>query len=77
MDIKILGWGCTKADMMEKLVREVVSEMGVFANIEKVTGVIEVAQYGVLVAPAVVVDGEVKAAGDLPRKEEIRKWILH
>jgi small redox-active disulfide protein 2 len=77
MDIKILGWGCTKADMMEKLVREVVSEMGVFVNIEKVTGVIEVAQYGVLVAPAVVVDGEVKAAGDLPRKEEIRKWILH
>lgn len=77
MDIKILGWGCAKSDMTERLVREVVSETGVFANIEKVTDVIEVAQYGVFVTPALVIDGEVKTSGDLPKKEEIKNWILH
>jgi len=75
MEIKILGTGCPKCQATEKNVKEAVAETGTSANIEKVTGLLDIAKYGVFGTPAVVVDGEVKCVGKIPDKEEIKKWI--
>lgn len=75
MDIKVLGPGCPKCQQTEKIVKEVVTESGIQASVEKVTDVMEIAGYGVFGTPAVVVDGEVKSVGKIPKKEEVLSWI--
>ena len=75
MEIKILGVGCPKCEATEKIVKETLAENGVQANVEKVTDLLKIASYGVFGTPAVVVDGQVKSVGKIPKKEEIRTWI--
>ncbi len=75
MNIKILGIGCAKCQQVEKLAREAVAEAGVVAVVEHVTDFRQIAGYGVFSTPAVVVDGEVKSVGKIPKKEEIRAWL--
>ena len=75
MEIKVLGPGCPKCQKTEKIVKEAVTETGVDAVIGHVTDVMEIAGYGVFGTPAVVVDGEVKSVGKIPRKEEAKAWI--
>ena len=75
MEIKILGPGCVNCQKVEKLVREAVAEAGVAADIEKVSDIMKIAEYGVFSTPAVVVDGKVKSVGKIPKKEEILAWL--
>lgn len=75
MEIKVLGTGCPRCQQTEKLVKEVVAEKGVEARVEKVTNILEISKYGVLVTPAVVIDDEVKSVGKIPRKDEIASWF--
>lgn len=75
MDIKILGPGCPKCEKTAAIVGEAVAEAGVDATIGKVTGVMEIAGYGVFGTPAVVVDGEVKCVGKIPKKEDVKAWL--
>ena len=77
MEIKILGPGCPKCKQTEKVVRETISEVGKAADVEKITDVMEIAGYGVLGTPAVVVDGEVKSVGKIPLKNEVKSWVEH
>jgi small redox-active disulfide protein 2 len=75
MEIKILGTGCAKCHQVEKIVKEAVAETGAAADIEHVTDFKRIAEYGVFSTPSVVVDGEVKSVGKVPKKEEIKGWI--
>jgi len=75
MDIKVLGPGCPKCQQTEKIVKEAVAEAGVEVQIEKVTDTMEIAGYGVFGTPAVVVDGEVKSVGKIPKKQDVMGWI--
>jgi small redox-active disulfide protein 2 len=75
MEIKVLGPGCPKCQQTEKVVREAVAESGLAAEVEKVTDLMKIAGYGVFGTPAVVVDGEVKSVGKIPKKEEVLAWI--
>jgi small redox-active disulfide protein 2 len=75
MEIKILGPGCPKCEQTAKIVAEAVSETGVQATVEKVTGVMEIAGYGVFGTPAVVIDGDVKCVGKIPKKEDVKSWL--
>ncbi len=75
MKIEILGTGCAKCNKLEEMAREAVAESGSGAEIVKVKDLNAIMGYGVMITPALVVDGEVKSAGKLPSKEEIRKWI--
>ncbi|MBE9582545.1 MAG: TM0996/MTH895 family glutaredoxin-like protein [Proteobacteria bacterium] len=75
MEIEVLGPGCPKCQQTEKIVKEAVAEAGMEANVEKVTDLLEIATYGVLGTPAVVVDGEVKSVGKIPQKEEVKAWL--
>jgi len=75
MEIKVLGPGCTKCKKAEKIIKEVVSESGSDAHVEKVTDMMEIASYGVVSTPAIVVNGEVKSTGKIPKVDEIKAWI--
>ena len=75
MEIKVLGPGCLKCEQTERLVKEVVSEIGIEAVVEKVTDAMKIAGYGVFGTPAVVIDDEVKSVGKIPTKEDIKSWL--
>ena len=75
MQIKVLGPGCPKCRQTEKVVKEAVAESGAAADVEKVTDVMKIAGYGVFGTPAVVVDGEVKSVGKIPKKADVLAWI--
>jgi small redox-active disulfide protein 2 len=75
MEIKVLGPGCSKCQQTEKVVKEAVSEAGVTADVEKVTDMMAIAGYGVFGTPAVVINGEVKSVGKVPKKEDVKKWL--
>ncbi|MBW1851157.1 MAG: TM0996/MTH895 family glutaredoxin-like protein [Deltaproteobacteria bacterium] len=76
MEIKVIGPGCAKCHKTEEIVREAVAETGVDATIQKVTDVIEITKQGVFGTPAVVIDGDVKCVGKIPKKEEIINWLV-
>ncbi len=75
MKIEILGTGCPKCKKLHELAEEAVNELGVSAEITKVTDINKIIDYGVMVTPALVIDGDVKVAGKIPSKQEIIKWI--
>ena len=75
MKIEILGTGCPKCKKLTELTEEAVNELAVSAEITKVTDINKIIDYGVMVTPALVINGEVKVAGKIPSKEEITKWI--
>ena len=75
MEIKILGPGCKKCDQAAERVAAVVAETGADARIEKVTDMMQIAGFGVVSTPAVMVDGEIKSVGKIPKKDEIAGWL--
>ena len=75
MQIKVLGPGCAKCQETERQIKEAVSEAGVDVTVEKVTDVMEIATYGVFVTPAVVIDGEIKSVGKVPKKQDVLSWL--
>ena len=75
VQIKVFGPGCAKCHKTEERVREAVAESGVDAIITKVTDVVEIAKQGVFGTPAVVIDGDVKCVGKIPKKEEVINWL--
>jgi small redox-active disulfide protein 2 len=75
MEIKVLGPGCAKCSKTEKLVQEVIKENGIDATVEKISDMMQIASYGVFGTPSVIVDGEVKCTGKVPKKNDIKKWL--
>jgi len=75
MKIEILGTGCPKCKKLNQLAEEAINELGVSAEIIKVTDINKMIDYGVMVTPALVIDGEVKVAGKIPNKQEVTQWI--
>ena len=75
MKIEILGTGCPKCKKLNELTEEIISELGISAEIIKVTDINKIIDYGVMVTPALVIDGDVKVAGKMPGKQEITDWI--
>lgn len=75
MEIKVLGPGCSKCKQTEEIVRQAVAEAGVIADVEKITDIMQIAGYGVMGTPAVVVDGEVKSVGKIPSKADVKTWL--
>ena len=71
-----MGPGCAKCDEAEKRVKEIVSENALDVDVEKVTDFQKMAVLGVFSTPAVAIDGTVKVVGRVPRKDEIRKWLV-
>lgn len=75
MKIEVVGPGCGRCIATEKNVKEAVGQLGIQAEIVKVTNMAEFAKKGVIFTPAVIVDGEVKISGKIPTVEEIKKIL--
>jgi small redox-active disulfide protein 2 len=73
--LKILGTGCPKCKKMAEVVEEAAKSLGIEYNIEKVTDIQQIMAYGVMMTPALVVDGVVKITGKVPSSDEIKKMI--
>ena len=75
MKIQILGSGCPKCNALERNAREAAEQAGVAADIEKITDLDDIMEMGVMVTPALAVDGDVKKAGKVMTVEEITAII--
>jgi len=75
MKIEILGTGCMKCEKLYENAKRAVGEMGIDADIEKIGDIDKIIASGVMLTPAIAIDGEIKASGRIPCKEEIKQWI--
>lgn len=75
MKIQILGTGCPKCQKLADAANEAATELGLDFELEKVTDINEIMNFGVMLTPAMVVDGEVKFSGKAPDKDEIKKHL--
>lgn len=75
MKIEILGMGCPKCKMLHERVVNALANLDVAADVQKIENPLEIAKYGVLTTPGLVINGKVKAAGRLPDDLQIQQWI--
>ncbi len=75
MKVEILGVGCAKCVKLYDMVSELVKKNGIDAEVIKVEDLKVFTQYGVFMTPALVVDGQVKVAGKMPKESEILTWL--
>lgn len=75
MKLQILGSGCPKCKLLEQHTREAVAELGIQAEIEKVTDVEAIIEMGVMMTPAFAIDGVVKSIGRVLTKDQVASYI--
>jgi len=74
-EVKVLGPGCQRCQTTEQMVRDAAQKLGVDINLEKISDYAEMARYGVLSTPGIVIDGKVVHAGGLPKAESLEEWL--
>lgn len=75
MKIEVLGTGCAKCKQLEKDVYNALAELDLAADVAKVEDLKKIMSYKIMSTPALVIDGQVKVAGRLPRKEELHNFL--
>jgi small redox-active disulfide protein 2 len=75
MKIEVLGPGCQKCSALAASVKTAADGLGIQYELVKVTDITEIMKYGVMITPALVVDGEVKVSGKVPSVKEIQDLI--
>ena len=75
MKIEILGIGCPKCKKLYENVRQALEKSGKEAEVVKIEKIAEITKYGVMMTPALVIDGEIKSSGKVLSPEEIEKFI--
>jgi len=73
--IQILGTGCVKCKKIAEHAEQAAKELGIDYEIEKVTNIIQITRFGVMMTPGLVVDGVVKTSGKVPSVEEVKKLL--
>lgn len=75
MIVKVLGTGCTKCKTLEHMLGDLKTKHQLDFEIEKVTDLNEIMNYGAMMTPGLVVNEKLKSVGKLPKNEKILKWI--
>ena len=73
--LQILGTGCPKCKKLAENTEAAARALGIEYEIEKITDINEIMKFGVMLTPALVVDGEVKAVGKVPEPEDIKAML--
>ena len=76
LNIAVLGMSCARCSQLEDDVRDLLSEMKIAANLHHITDLKEIAHYGLLGSPALVINNKVLSVGEVPPKSKIRQWII-
>lgn len=74
--LQILGPGCPKCKMLAELTETAAQELGIEYELQKVTDISEIMKFGVMMTPALAVDGQVKVVGKVPSPDEIKKMLV-
>lgn len=74
--VQVLGPGCPKCEKLKKNAEEAAKTAGVEAMVEKITDIGQITAFGVMMTPALAIDGEVKSVGKVLSPEEIQKLLV-
>jgi len=75
MRLEVLGTGCAKCNALETAVRAAADKLGVDYTLEHVKDILRITEYGVMVTPALVIDGQVKVTGKIPSEADLAKLL--
>ena len=75
LTIRVLGQGCANCQALTQRIMEILSELNLPADFEHVTDIKEIARYGVLQSPALIMNGKVVARGTVPNKAQLIEWF--
>ncbi|MGE4518409.1 MAG: thioredoxin family protein [Desulfobacteraceae bacterium] len=75
MKIQVLGTGCAKCEKLAENAKKAAEESGISCEVEKITDMKQIMAMGVMMTPALAVDGTVKVVGKIPSSDEIKKLI--
>ncbi|MEN8135764.1 MAG: thioredoxin family protein [Thermodesulfobacteriota bacterium] len=73
--IRVLGPGCVSCNNLQNIVIEVMSEMGLAADVFQVHDLDEIGRFGIIQTPALLINGKVKCAGRLPTSSQVEEWL--
>ncbi|NJC97426.1 MAG: thioredoxin family protein [Anaerolineae bacterium] len=77
LTIKVLGSGCANCKRVEQIARKVVSDMGIEADVVKVTDYNDIASYNVLSTPGLVINEKLVSSGRIPTPAEVATWLAN
>jgi small redox-active disulfide protein 2 len=75
IEIKVLGQGCNRCDKLEKDVMDILTKLNMPADLEHVRDMKEIASYGVMGVPALIINKKVVCSGQTPSKSSLKKWL--
>jgi small redox-active disulfide protein 2 len=75
MKIEVFGPGCAKCEALHQRVKEIAAKLQLDCEIVKITDITEIVSRGIIMTPAVLVDGEVKSAGKVPTEEQLEDLL--
>ena len=76
LEVRVQGPGCPNCDKLEQMVYTVMTSEGIAGDVEHIKDLNKIAAYGMVATPALVINGEVKSIGRLPRESQLRQWLL-
>jgi hypothetical protein len=76
LEIKVLGVGCPRCEKLEQDLMAMMTELNISAGLEHVRDPLEIASYGIMGSPALIINGEVKAVGSVPSKNKLKEWLM-
>ncbi|RJQ39334.1 MAG: thioredoxin family protein [Nitrospiraceae bacterium] len=76
IQIKILGPGCASCDRLKQETMTVLAELDISVDLEHIKDTKEIARYGVMGTPALIINKKVKSVGKVPGREQIKRWIM-
>ena len=75
MKIQILGTGCPKCKQLAENAEKAAKELGIQFEMEKVTDINKIMEFGVMMTPALAIDGTVRSVGKVLSPDEIKKML--
>jgi hypothetical protein len=76
LDVKVLGAGCNQCRQLTQMIMEVLTELNLPAGVDHVTDMKEIARYGIMGSPALLINGKAVAVGSVPPRDRIKKWLV-
>lgn len=75
MKIEVFGPGCPKCQLLEKTVKDALTELNISAEVEKVKDIAKIVEAGIMIPPGIRINGKLKCTGRVPKIDEVKKWL--